>query len=414
MTPSDETLSIVDPRAERPAVYLVGAGVVGRAILKAHTDAGVSVFLADQDETFLHEAIEQLGLDLRRWQLSPPLRLGGRLPAVALSSNTDSGQPESSILIESIAERLDVKQAFFADAEQLFGDDTVLCSNTSTLRISAIAEPLNRPERFCGMHFFMPVDLRGAVELIAGPNTADDAINTCIGHAGRIDKEPLVVGDGPGFVVNRLLSPYLNEAMLMLGRGISAEQIERAAKAYGMPLSPLELIDWIGIRTMFDAGRVYWQSFPSRITPTPILAALVKNKRWGRACGAGLYDYKSGKRSATLSPISAEFCQKYRRDEIELTDEEVMHVLSIPMWIEAAIAQRDGIVRSGEQFDLAMRGGLGFDPDKSWLDFFEQLGSELMLGEIERWSPKTAAMTSPPEILEALAKSGPAAAINGA
>jgi 3-hydroxyacyl-CoA dehydrogenase/enoyl-CoA hydratase/3-hydroxybutyryl-CoA epimerase/enoyl-CoA isomerase len=399
--------STADPQVDRPGVYLVGAGVVGRAILKAHTDADVSVFVADQNPDFVHEAVEQLGLDRERWHVSPLVRLGERLPAVKLTFKGDSSTLSTSIVIESIAERLDVKQAFFSEAEHLFGDDAVLCSNTSTLRIGAIAEPLSRPARFCGMHFFMPVDRRPAVEVIGGAKTSDSTIKVCTEHARRINKEPLAVGDGPGFVVNRLLSPYLNEAMLMLGRGISAEQIERAALAYGMPMSPLELIDLIGTRTMFDAGRVYWQSFPSRISPSPMLSALVKNKRFGHACGRGLYDYENGVRSKQLSPITVEFCQRYRRDEVSLRDDEVMHVLSIPMWIEAAIAQREGIVQSREQFDLAMRGGLGFDPSKSWLEFFEQLGSEAMLRVIKRWSPRTAAMTSPPEILEALASTSP-------
>ena len=155
-----------------------------------------------------------------------------------------------------------------------------------------------------------------------------------------------MVGDGPGFIVNRLLSPYLNEAMLLLGRGVSADRIERAALEYGMPMSPLELIDWIGTRTMFDAGRVYWQSFPERINPSPMLSALIKNKRFGRACGIGLYDYDHGLRSPQLSPVTLEYCERYRRGVMSIGDDEVMHLLSIPMWIEAAIAHRDGITKS--------------------------------------------------------------------
>ena len=411
METTDE-MSLTDASPVPLGVYLVGAGVVGRAILKAHVDAGVSVVIADLDQKYLQQAVDQLGLDSQRWQISAPLRLAGQLPAIELRCESDTSKADRSIVIESIAERLDAKRAFFAEAERIFGDEALLCSNTSTLRIEAIAEAVERPQRFCGMHFFMPVDRRPAVELIASSATSDETIKICSEHAKRIDKQPLVVGDGPGFIVNRLLSPYLNEAMLMLGRGVSAEQIERAALAYGMPLSPLELIDYIGTETMFNAGRVYWQSFPSRINPSPILAGLIKNKRFGRAYGAGLYDYADDVRSEQLASITLELCQRYRRDEVSLSDDEVMHVLSIPMWIESAIAIRDGIAESAEQFDLAMRGGLGFDPERSWLEFFEQLGSERIAGTIEQWSPKTAAMTCPQEILEALQKSGPRGAIS--
>jgi 3-hydroxyacyl-CoA dehydrogenase len=260
------------------------------------------------------------------------------------------------------------------------------------------------------MHFFMPVEGRPAVEVVGGEKTADATITRCMDHVRRIHKEPLVVGDGPGFIVNRLLSPYLNEAMLLLGRGVTADQIQRAALAYGMPMSPLELIDWIGTRTMFDAGRVYWQSFPTRLSPSPMLASLVKNKRSGRACGAGLYDYSDGSRSEGLSPITLEFCEKYRRDEVSLCDDEVMHLLSIPMWIEAAIAYRDGIASSPEQFNLAMRGGLGFQSATSWIGFFETLGSESIREAVARWSPVTACMKAPDRLLSLLEQSGPTVA----
>ncbi len=238
------------------------------------------------------------------------IQLGQCLPAIQIVSAADSSESSTPIVIESIAERLDVKRNFFAEAEQIFGDDAILCSNTSTLRIGAIAEKLNRPERFCGMHFFMPVDKRHAVEVIRSEQTTDSTVRVCGDHVRRIHKEPLAVGDGPGFVVNRLLSPYLNESMLMLGRGVTAERIERAALAYGMPMSPLELIDLIGIRTTFDAGRVFWQSFPTRVDPAPILPAMVKKKRFGRSVRAGFFDYEADQRSKGLSPIASALCGK--------------------------------------------------------------------------------------------------------
>jgi len=246
----------------------------------------------------------------------------------------------------------------------------------------------------------MPVYNRPAVEIASGDQTSAEAVERCAAHVRRIQKEPLMVQDGPGFIVNRLLSPYLNEAMLLLCRGISAERIEQAALRYGMPMSPLELIDWIGTRTMFDAGRVFWQSFPNRIRPAAMLAALVKSGRFGRACGAGLYDYSSGRdssgqRSSGLSPAVLEMAERYRRDDVSLTDDDVMNLLAIPMWIEAAIARRDGVIRSNDELDLAMRGGLGFDPQRSWLDFFDRLGSPSIVTAIKRWSQLTPAMAAP-------------------
>lgn len=252
------------------------------------------------------------------------------------------------------------------------------------------------------MHFFMPVYNRPAVEVACGEQTSPESVQRCADHVRRLGKEPLVVRDGPGFIVNRLLSPYLNEAMLLLCRGIDATRIERAALRYGMPMSPLELIDWIGTRTMFDAGRVFWQSFPDRIQPAAMLASLVKSGRYGRACGAGLYDYLDGQRSETIPETVVEMVHRYRRDEVAIGDDDVMLLLAVPMWIEAALACRQGVVRSSEELDLAMRGGLGFDPARSWLGFFDALGSRVILRAISQWSSLTPAIRAPDDLIRLL------------
>jgi 3-hydroxyacyl-CoA dehydrogenase len=391
---------------------------VGCAILRAHLDANVPVGLADQDPDKLEEAVGRMDLSEDRWDLRQVHFLNDRIPGVAFHPRVESGgEPDALLVIESISEKLEIKRDFFAEAEQALGREALLCTNTSTLRIGAIAQSLSHPQRFCGMHFFMPVYNRPAVEVACGAQTSAETIQRCSAHVRRLRKEPLVVRDGPGFIVNRLLSPYLNEAMLLLCRGISSERIERAALRYGMPMSPLELIDWIGTRTMFDAGRVFWQSFPNRIRPAAMLGALVKSGRFGRARGGGFYDYPAvgghagNQRSPALAPQVTEFVQRYRRDECPLTDDDVMHLLSIPMWIEAAIARREGIVQSKDELDLAMRGGLGFSPERSWLGFFDSLGSSTLLDAIARWSELTPAIAAPAELQSMLHQATPSEAL---
>ncbi len=398
--------------ADHPKTILVGAGVVGQAILRAHLDADVPVCLVDQDEKSLERAAEQVSLGGNQWKVEKASPAGDRIPMIQFRpAGPLVGEPAHHVVIESISERIDVKQAFFADAERWWGADALLCTNTSTLQIGRIASSLQDPKRLCGMHFFMPVYNRPAVEVACGEETSTQAIGRCVAHVRRIRKEPLIVRDGPGFIVNRLLTPYLNEAMLLLCRGVSADRIEEAALRYGMPMSPLELIDWIGTRTMFDAGRVFWQSFPNRIRPAAMLAALVKKGRFGRAVGAGLHDYSGDHRSQALSPIVLEFIDRYRRDEVPLSDDDVMHLLSIPMWIEAAIARRDGVIRTSDELDLALRGGLGYAPEGSWRGFFDELGSASMLASIERWSDLTPAINAPPELVQRLEQLSPSAAL---
>ena len=200
--------------------------------------------------------------------------------------------------------------------------------------------------------------------------------------------------------------------MLLLGRGVTAEQIEQAALRYGMPLSPLELIDWIGANTMFEAGRVFWQSFPGRLHPSPILPALIKAKCFGRASGVGFYDYVDGVRSGNLSPRAVELIQKYQRELVSFTANEVIEMLAIPMWIEASMAMREGIAHSIEQFELAMHGGLGFNATESWLGFFDSLGSRVIHAAITRQSSITACMKAPQSLQVELLNHAPSVALS--
>jgi len=430
MSPANQPATTKNTKATETtgtSVYLIGTGVVGSAILRSHVDAGISVTVMDQDVDSLQDAIARLQLDRARWTQStlqtprddlPSIELRCLAPATASlapspSPNTEDSDAASkaTVIIESVSERLQVKQQLFAQAEKRWGKDAILCSNTSTLRIGAIADKLDHPQRCCGMHFFMPVDQRRGVEVVWGPQTSAATIETAIAHTRRLGKNPLEVRDGPGFIVNRLLSPYLNEAMLLLGRGISGTQIETAALAYGMPMSPLELSDWIGTRTMFDAGRVYWQAYPHRIDPSPILPALIKAKRFGRSTGAGFYDYGAPSRAASLAPETEQLSQRYQRDRLRLTDQEVMQLLAIPMWIEAALALREGITSRAGDFDVAMHGGLGFDPNTSWLNFFESLGSASIRDAMARWSPLTKSMHGPDLLIEQLRQHKPTLAL---
>ncbi len=388
-------------------IYLVGAGVVGSAILQAHLDAGISVWLADQDEDAICDTVQRVRFSDGAWRLSGIRKISASMSGIHFHQRDAHQTCQKTLVIESIVEKLDIKQAFFREAEQIFGDDALLCTNTSTLPISRIAEAMGHPERFGGMHFFMPVSDRMAVELIVGSETHAATTEMCRSHVQRLGKEPLVVRDYPGFVVNRMLSLYLNEAMLLLCRGVSAERIEATALGYGMPMSPLELIDWIGATTMFDAGRVFWQAFPGRIDPAPMLVAMIKNKRLGRAVSKGMYDYQDGQRDLGLSPRTVEFSERYCRQKIKFSDRQLMEIMTIPMWIEAGLALRSGVVDTYELFDRAMRGGLGFDSNAPWHSFFDSMGSSVILAAMEEWSALTKSMKAPKELRQLLVDNTP-------
>ena len=384
-----------DPLAwfdNRPRVLLIGCGVVGQAIAEAHLAAGVPFVLLDQDSDALESAakrIEKLGGDVSGVELPLP-----KLFAMEVRVLGTPPDVPNVMAIESIVEKLDVKRALFAQLQAAFGEELVLCSNTSTLRIDEIAEGLRLPERIAGMHFFMPVHQRAAVEVVRGQQTSpetDEAVQT---HARMIGKQAIVCRDSPGFIVNRMLSPYLNQSLLLLCRGAAPSQIERAALAYGMPLSPLELIDWIGAPTMFHAGRAFWQAFPSRIDPSPLVPAMIKANRLGRACGRGIYDYCEGERSSSVADETMQLIERYQMPVRSWSDGEILVLLSIPMWIEARHLLEAGVVPSMASIDLAMAGGLGYSSDHSWSQFFAELGDNAIDQAMTQWSSTFRSMTS--------------------
>ncbi|MFG0262779.1 MAG: 3-hydroxyacyl-CoA dehydrogenase family protein [Novipirellula sp. JB048] len=366
----------------RPPILIVGLGVVGRAIAQAHTKAKRSLTIADQSLAAVQSCLGELQLDPTTWRVSEPQADATELAMLDLVHRHGDDAPRCAsansprLLIESIAERLQVKRDFFQQAERCLDQDWIFCSNTSTLRIADIAAALSNPSRLCGMHFFMPVASREAVEVIPTDAMSEADLAAVTEHVRRLDRTPLIAADSPGFIVNRMLSPYLNEAMTLLAQGATAEQIEQAALRFGMPLSPLELIDLIGSRTMFDAGRVYWQSFPSRIDPSPMLPAMIKAGRGGRFGGGGFYNYPAAGRSAGLAAEADEIRDRYTRQTALNSDDEVRLRLSIPMWIEAALLLRERVAKSLDQVEIAMAGGLGYTPRGEWFRSFDALGSE--------------------------------------
>jgi len=417
----DETItqrgSASVPTASLPRTYLVGAGVVGRAILRAHADAGLNVCLADQDASLLDLAIEQTIATNPGVQVVRAAIDADKISVVAFYFDDRSEDDNPVLVIESIAENLDAKRAFFVEAERVFGADAIFCSNTSTLRIESIASGLQRPDRVCGMHFFMPVDQRPAVEIVRASATSDTAIRSCQSHVQRLNKSGLLVADTPGFIVNRLLSPYLNQSLLLLTQGIAAERIEQAALQYGMPLSPLELIDFIGTRTMLSAGRCFWDAFPERLQPSLVVPRLVRKKRFGRHDNAGLYDYHEGQRSDQLSEVAQRIVSEYATDPIQASDQDLVGLLSIPMWIEAALAYRDGVTQSVSDFDAAMQGGLGYRStrrwlERSWLEYWDSLGSQAIVDAIEKWSDAFVSMQAPDALLEAVRRMTPSQSLS--
>lgn len=383
-------------------VLLVGAGVVGRAIATDHLLAGCEVWMADRDEAVLSGACDAV---LRRtdsiadsaspWGAAVPIPVVHLMPHGHDETIGASDALPTWMVIESIAEKLPIKQAFFSEVENWFSRSPILTTNTSTLPITEIAGSMQtHAARFCGMHFFMPVVGRHAAEIIVHPQNSEAVIEACEEHVRRLKKVPLRVLDSPGFVVNRMLAPYLNLSMQLLCAGISASNIREAALRYGMPMSPFELIDLIGPRTAFDGGRVVWQSFPQRMDPSPLLPAMIKRSLLGVAGRKGFYDYSGdGERNGDeLSEDVNALVDRYSRDDIGAAGIQgdvhlIADMFAASMWREAQAIDASHVADM-ETIDQAMAGGLGYVApagEMTWREHIESIGEDRFRQLAERF-----------------------------
>lgn len=271
------------------------------------------------------------------------------------------------LVVEAVVERLDVKRAVFAELEAGVRDDCVLATNTSSLPVTEIARDVRRPERVCGMHFFNPVHRMPLVEVVRAARTSDETVATVYALAKRLGKTPVVVADGPGFLVNRILSPYLNEAGHLLGEGLTVEAIDAAARAFGMPMGPLRLIDEIGIDVARHAGQTMHHALGDRLEPAPTLVALGNTNRLGRKGGRGFYLYQGGRQAGVDAEIYRDLGNAIRPAATRPTREEIEERLVLVMINEAARALEDGIVADPGDVDLGMIMGTGFPPFRGGL-----------------------------------------------
>ena len=387
-------------------VGVIGAGIMGAGIAAAHLKHGISVHLHDAAPERLaqaaREVVEEAAYNRDTKQVDPQRAIRC---ATALNTSHDLNSLTSSeLVIEAIVESAEAKRVVFQQLESLVAPQTILATNTSTIPITKLAARLQHPDRFIGLHFFNPVRRMPLVEVIRGEQTSDRTIATVVAHAKRIGKMPIVVRDGPGFLVNRLLFPYMNEALELLCDGAQPEAIERAARQFGMPLGPLELYDMVGLDTAVYAGRVMWEAFPQRVRPLPLIPALIKSGRLGQKSGQGFFRYDSRSKQPQMDATVLPLLKQYQRQEHTFTHEEITRRLFLPMLIEAALVLQDGIVTDPRDIDFGLVFGLGFPSFRGGLLYWaDRQGYPALVRQIEEFTP-LGERFAVPELLQALAR----------
>ncbi|HUG69590.1 MAG TPA: 3-hydroxyacyl-CoA dehydrogenase NAD-binding domain-containing protein [Pirellulaceae bacterium] len=359
------------PRSIR-SVSVIGAGIMGSGIAAANIKRGLAVALTDAARESLvkggRNVLEEAAFD--RTLKAPSVERMLELAPLLNLTSSDQEVAASDLVIEAVVENEQVKRTIYSQLEPLLRSDAILASNTSTIPITKLAAGLQRPERFCGIHFFNPVRRMKLVEVIRGEQTSDETIATAVAYAKGIGKIPIVMNDGPGFLVNRLLFPYMHEAIELLCEGAEIKAIERAAKSFGMPMGPIELYDLVGIDTAVYAGQTMLEAFPDRVVSSPLLPVMVAAKRLGKKTGRGFYSYDNKKGRPEPDASLEEVLGPHVRGQREFTQDELTMRLFLPMFLEATRVLEDGIVRDPRDIDLGLIFGLGFPPFKGGLMFW--------------------------------------------
>ncbi len=277
-------------------VGVVGAGTMGSGIAQVAATAGFKVVLRDISDAALDRGIKiierSLGKLTKKGKLSEE-EASGILKRISKTLDLQE-MKRADYVIEAAFEKMEVKKEIFGELDKICRPDVVLASNTSSLSITEIAASTSRPEKVVGMHFFNPVPVLPLVEIVQGLTTSDETVELAYEVAKRFGKSPIKTKDQPGFIVNRILVPYMNEAAFAYMEGVgSAEEIDQAMKwGANMPIGPLALFDLVGIDVALDVLEVLYREFGDpKFRPAPILRQMVRAGRLGRKTGKGFFDY---------------------------------------------------------------------------------------------------------------------------
>ncbi|MCJ2519738.1 MAG: 3-hydroxyacyl-CoA dehydrogenase NAD-binding domain-containing protein [Candidatus Thermoplasmatota archaeon] len=279
-------------------ICVLGAGTMGAGIAQTCSQAGYQVTMRDLTEEFVESGFERIRVPLERRVRRGKMAqedVDEIISHIRGTTSLEEAVRGADFVIEAVFEEMGVKKEVYQEIDQLCPPEVVFASNTSSLSVTEMASATSRPDRFLGMHFFNPAPVMKLIELIKGSETSDETMALARDLSFRLGKEPVVVKESAGFVVNRLLVPMMNEAFNLLMEGVAtAEDIDKAMKlGTNMPMGPFELADFTGLDVGLAVMEVlYEETGDPRFRPSPLLRQYVRAKRLGRKVGRGVYDYR--------------------------------------------------------------------------------------------------------------------------
>lgn len=367
MAKKNQNMSI----AHIQSVGIIGAGLMGLEIAALNARNLFPVRIYDSNPVMLESVWKRLEEELS--DVEDDAQRQEMLNMVEPCSLEDLG--ECDLIIEAIVEKIELKAQLYQSFKPFLRPGTLFTTNTSTIPIEKLAELFPNPRNFAGLHFLHPVWNRELVEVIPSSKTTEDVLQRISDYSIALEKTPLCVCDCPGFVVNRLLQPYLNEALFLLRDGVPMEAVERGALQFGMTWGPLRIMDEIGLDTVMNAGKVLYMAYPDRIELSPILVYMMKKKLLGRKVGAGFYlwgdEWRENVHNHSFGPKefnpNVELIIENWRNPVpsaKYTLAEIGNRLACAMADEAQRILEDDVVSEQGQIDMAAVIGLAFPESK--------------------------------------------------
>ncbi|MEO2019356.1 MAG: 3-hydroxyacyl-CoA dehydrogenase NAD-binding domain-containing protein [Fuerstiella sp.] len=385
-------------------VGIIGAGVMGRGIAELSARAGLQVRIYDETATVAMSAVHRIQA------------VASDALMVSLAT-CEAEVAAADLIIEAVPEDFGLKTIILSRVEPHLNDGTIVASNSSSLSIAQLGTALRNPSRFCGLHFCHPVNERPLVEVIGTDVTSCQTVSRAYRYATDIGMAPIIVRDSPGFLLNRLLVPYMNESLELLLHGADVESLDRAAQSFGMPLRPLSLFDEFGFDVAMAVGRSLIRAYPDRVAPSELLIAMYKSGRRGRKSGGGFYLTAEDAGRGRVDPSVVELIHKRRHSNVRLSDDIVMRRLILPVLLEATRVLQESLVTSPGIIDTALRDGLGMTPVYTglfawanaigartiveWLQTLQPLGKRFEPTELLRNSAKRNSLIGEPDLVTA-------------
>jgi len=386
---------------------VVGAGFMGGEIAQVITYAGLPVVMKDIDQKMLDKAMETIR-DIYQRRVDK-----GKMSPTAMQEKMDLVIPtldyaefaDVDIVIEAVPEVMKIKQQVFAELDEVCPPETIFASNTSALSIKEIGSATRRAPKVIGMHFFSPAHIMKLVEVIPSPETDQETVDDVVRFSEELRKIPVVVKECPGFLVNRLLMPYLNEAVLCLEEGAAtAAEIDEAMTDFGWPMGPFTLMDMIGIDVCADVGQYLHSQYGDRVAPAALWEKLVEAERFGEKSGAGFYGYGE----ETDQPVKQMIKELQESGQVLTGTEFSVDRLMMPTINEAAMCLEEDIANVND-VDMACIAGIGMkvgDQRMGPLEYADEVGLDVVVQKLEELEKKYGPRFRPVTLLYKKKKDG--------